>query len=807
MANKTIDITIDVKSPSLKEMRANLEGLKKDLSDATDTTVIKKFETELGNLNKSIEEVVNSGTDLGATFEEVYGDLLPLSTQIGEAEDRMYALAQAGKANTDEFRNLATQTAKNKQIIIETDMAIDGMIANRPGLAGFGSALGGIGQSLATMDFKQASIQATGLAQKAKTINFSDAIGQVKNLGTTFVQLGKALLTNPLFLIVGAIVMIGVVIYKLLDKLGLLKVMMEAIGKAFEWVEGLIDAMIQPLKDLTDWLGWTANAATEAAEKQAEAATKAADAQEEAGNRHIQAIDNQIRKMKAEGKDTEALERKKLVILKNTAIARAEEAQAAVAAAKLKGDLDDKEIADLEKKARLLKDGAKQARQEIVLFDVEKNAEKNNKIKEDNAKAASDAKAAWQERKKQIEEQKQFEIKTNLEIIDIKNSLIKDNTERELAINKEKFKRLNEELLANEKYTAEQRLILGDLYRQQELNAQTEINNKKKEGEINAQLEVDAILFELKATQTELDLAAIDSKYDTIRQKLIDNASEEYKLTEEYQNALLELTKKGDADKQAYLDEKAEEEKEKKDADILKKLEEGATTLAGQKALLDEQMRQELDNKNLTEEEKSAIEDKYRKLKTDADIAAAQKGLEAASQGLNAIQGLSDALFANKMSKLEKGSAAELAAAKKQFEINKKLQIAGALIQGVQAVLAAYSSGSAIPIVGAVTGPLFAALAAATVIANVSKIKNSKFEGGSTTPSTGSSGAGAAAAESTKAASPSFDFFGSGGSSEVDPTKSVEAGQTQNQQPIVVSVEEITSTQNRVAKISESGTL
>lgn len=71
-------------------------------------------------------------------------------------------------------------------------------------------------------------------------------------------------------------------------------------------------------------------------------------------------------------------------------------------------------------------------------------------------------------------------------------------------------------------------------------------------------------------------------------------------------------------------------------------------------------------------------------------------------------------------------------------------------------MLAAYSSGSAIPIVGAVTGPLFAALAAATVVANVAKIKNSKFEGGGASVSAPSGGA-----PTIPQATPQINMFGS----------------------------------------------
>lgn len=210
--------------------------------------------------------------------------------------------------------------------------------------------------------------------------------------------------------------------------------------------------------------------------------------------------------------------------------------------------------------------------------------------------------------------------------------------------------------------------------------------------------------------------------------------------------------------------------------------------LQAELALLDRD--EALKNKNLTEGEKFKIQQDYqakinsledqrlqKTLEIDAAIKKSREELFAAvykgvSDGMNLVTGLSDAIFsiqqqnaqqatqqaedqvknaenalaaANNASAEEKArlqenvDAAKAAAyakqqqeealAKKKFEIDKKLQIAQAAIQGVQAVLAAYSSGSAIPVVGAVTGPLFAALAAATVIAQIAKIKNSSYQG------------------------------------------------------------------------------
>jgi hypothetical protein len=71
--------------------------------------------------------------------------------------------------------------------------------------------------------------------------------------------------------------------------------------------------------------------------------------------------------------------------------------------------------------------------------------------------------------------------------------------------------------------------------------------------------------------------------------------------------------------------------------------------------------------------------------------------------------------------------------AMKKFNEQKKLQIVNATIQGAQAVLAAYSSGAATPIIGVATGPIYAAIAAAFAAAQVAAIANQTFtaaEGG-----------------------------------------------------------------------------
>jgi len=68
---------------------------------------------------------------------------------------------------------------------------------------------------------------------------------------------------------------------------------------------------------------------------------------------------------------------------------------------------------------------------------------------------------------------------------------------------------------------------------------------------------------------------------------------------------------------------------------------------------------------------------------------------------------------------------------KKARETAKGFAIASAIIQTFQAAIAAYSAGSAVPIVGVALGPIAAAAAVAFGLAQVANIKNQKFaEGG-----------------------------------------------------------------------------
>jgi hypothetical protein len=195
------------------------------------------------------------------------------------------------------------------------------------------------------------------------------------------------------------------------------------------------------------------------------------------------------------------------------------------------------------------------------------------------------------------------------------------------------------------------------------------------------------------------------------------------------------------ANLKAANEREATDKKAKLEGDLIALREDFEATQVVKQELALFEMEQALGQENLTEGERYKIKEEYAAKKEELDKASAEKEKQlakdvteatkqVATQGLAAAQGLSDAFFGAKLAKVKKGSAEELALEKKKFEVNKKLQIAQAIMQGTQATLAAFASGSAIPIVGAVTGPVFATAAAVTAGLNITKIKNTSFTGG-----------------------------------------------------------------------------
>jgi hypothetical protein len=100
-----------------------------------------KIDVDTKQATQAMENLSKATHDVSASFEEVYGDLQPLTTRMGEAEDRLYELANAGQTATQEYQDLLKTVGQYRKVQIQTDMAVDAAATTMA--QKLGGALGG----------------------------------------------------------------------------------------------------------------------------------------------------------------------------------------------------------------------------------------------------------------------------------------------------------------------------------------------------------------------------------------------------------------------------------------------------------------------------------------------------------------------------------------------------------------------------------------------------------------------------------------------------------------------------------------
>lgn len=128
-----------------------------------------------------------------------------LGLELAKMRDSANGLDPAKIANLEsQFTSATEKAAQLRDQINDTNEQI-GVLTAGSKFEVLGNGIKDVAGKIASLDFEGAAESANRLVQLSKNINFGDAVKGVKDIGTTFVQLGKALLTNPLFLIAGAI--------------------------------------------------------------------------------------------------------------------------------------------------------------------------------------------------------------------------------------------------------------------------------------------------------------------------------------------------------------------------------------------------------------------------------------------------------------------------------------------------------------------------------------------------------------------------------------------------------------------------
>ena len=238
---------------------ANKEDIQVKINAAVESAEAAK---SLGQLRRSLMEIQTLQAELGEGS--------------GAEFDKLSAASSRASAKLAETRDLIGD-------IQDKNRTLEGTPVER--LTG---SFGLLKESIMNLDFDKAKIGAEGLLNTFTPVvdgklvtglaGVKGAFGMladgVKSLGQTFMSVGRALLTNPIFLLAAAIIAIVAVVVLIMDKLGILKKIMDALGYA-------IGLVVKAFEALTDWLGLTTNAqedAAEAAKKNGEEQRKQIDA-------------------------------------------------------------------------------------------------------------------------------------------------------------------------------------------------------------------------------------------------------------------------------------------------------------------------------------------------------------------------------------------------------------------------------------------------------------------------------------------------------------------------------------------------
>ena len=180
-----------------------------DINNNADET-----EKDFKNLNETLDDTakandeVNKSFDKGATFAQRYGEELePLTTRMGEAEDRLYELALAGDTTSKEYQELLASVGNYRKVQIQTDLAVDSaattlgqklggaLTGATSGFAAVQGVMGLVGGESEQLEKALLKVQ-SALAIQQGVQGIREAIPAFKQLGTTAIKALKGIKTG-----------------------------------------------------------------------------------------------------------------------------------------------------------------------------------------------------------------------------------------------------------------------------------------------------------------------------------------------------------------------------------------------------------------------------------------------------------------------------------------------------------------------------------------------------------------------------------------------------------------------------------
>jgi hypothetical protein len=670
---------------------------------------------------------------------QMKAELRELKGSIASATDpaQMAALAQQAGVLSDKIKDA------NEAVAVFASGSKFEQVSN---------GLGGIKDSLMSLDFEEAAEKSKTFATALGGINKTDITKSLKGmtetagtLGKAFLKLGAQILVNPFFYIPILIVAIIAAIALVLKSFGKLDDVIKALMAP-------VNALIAGFKSLTDWLGLTSFAAEDNAEKTAAANKRVSESSKAREAQVVGDLGREIAELKAAGKETAKQEEE----VSNTKIkeanvrkAKAKEEQDSIK--DLDGKFYDDKRLELKKQVDAENEIIKQANSDKVVAKNSANKKEIDDLATDNKEAAAKQKAA---NDKYVAADKE-----SMEQIAAARKIVTDSAKTAQQIELDDLAAAYAVKIATAtKYKNDTTaLIDGQKIQEAEINKKysgaakaIEDEKKAKKKEEDAKAIIDAIAFE-------------DAKYlELVRLRDGQAEFDKLKLQQEF-------------------DEKTAKLKEDDELFLLYKKE----------------FQDKVDAIDIASIEKIKAE---KQKSRDEEMASIKGGLDTATDALNSINSLASIGMEAKLKGVKKGSKEEEKILKQQFKQQKAMQLAMAAINGAQAILAILTVpdftlgvASAIRIGAAVTA----------TAASIATIAGTQFGGSASAPNAPDvGGAGASTTAVAPAAAP--QLFG-----QANTGSQVNAGGGSNNITVtaIVSETEITSSQNHINNIQQNSVL
>ena len=717
------------------------------------------------------------------------------------------------------------------------------------------NGLGGIKESLMSLDFEEAAAKSKTFATALGSVNPKELAAGMANLtktvttmGGAFMKLGAQILMNPIFLLVAVIVAIVAAVALVLQKFGLLKQVLDVMMIP-------VNALIKGFEMLTDWMGLTDNAGEERAQNEmarmdaeAAASEKRMQRLDAANKSEMGDYDRKIALAKAEGKSTVDLQRAKVKasIAYQTAVIAENKLKLQTIYLNLQ-ELQTLNIDDEEKRKRQL--AGNKAMQEARALIVSMGEDRKNsfnelkiidldEIKRQKEKVSQGKKGVGQNKnnlKEQLDDIKEFNAdKEKLEVMTIKSTLdlMANGMEKEKAIREQAFvdyqktfiderlkkeiegldkqflaKKLTEDqynaklaelrLTATTKLSAEELLILKNAETLKNTEIQT-IKDTYAQNLINGDQMIADAKFAAMAEGFEKEQIAQAAQYEKLRADALANTT----LTEEQKKALIAVY--NEQEKAQIATQLAE--KKKTQEDLLLTLQDEATQLReaeNAQFLLDVEAAN--GNYETLELLKKAHEDKLLNIETEANNAKVAEAAKERDAKLSLAKDTVDGL-ANLGGMLIKDQ-------KKLEKFNKASALIQIGIDTAKAISGLVAASNTNPLNGVTAGAAGIAQFASGIIqiaTNVVKAKQLLSSPG-TTPSGGGGGGGeagggggASAATALPQAAQLFGSANTGGTMSAGGSSSESGNMTVT---AVVSETQVTSTQQKINRVNKSAEL